>query len=84
MEEKIFEFIKLKTPNLLKVLDFKLKNNDDENGSIYEYYEVRCLLVVPDTSILNNNMLGRIEKTCLVNVSEFKNWLKGEDSIKWL
>ena len=84
MKKQIFDFIKLKTPNLKEVLDVKTKDYDDENGFIGEHYEVRCLLQVPDTSIPINNMLGKKEKICLVSVSEFNSWLKGEDSIKWV
>lgn len=84
MKEQIFNFIQRKTPNLLKVLDVKLKDTDDEHGIINEHYVVRCLLQVPDTSIPINNMLGKKEKICLVSVSEFNSWLKGEDSIKWV
>jgi hypothetical protein len=29
-------------------------------------------------------MLGKVEKNCLVDRQEFNNWLKGEDSIKWV
>lgn len=78
MKKQIFDFIKRKTPNLLKVLNVKLKDTDDE------HYVVRCLLQVPDPSIPMNNMLGEKEKICLVSVSEFNNWLKSEDSIKWV
>ena len=84
MEKQIFNFIKRKTPNLLKVIDVKLKNPLDDYGIINEHYIVRCLLQVSDTSIPINNMLGKVEKNCLVSVSEFNNWLKGEDSIKWV
>jgi hypothetical protein len=84
MEKQIFNFIKRKTPNLLKVMDVKLKDTDDDHGFINEHYIVRCLLSVPDTSIPINNMLGKVEKNCLVDSQEFNNWLKGEDSIKWV
>jgi hypothetical protein len=84
MKEKFFDFIKLQTPNLKKVLDVKLKDVDDETGFIGEHYEVLCLLSVPDTNIPINNMLAEKEQACLVNKSEFKKWLKGENSIKWI
>lgn len=73
---------------LKKHLDFCKKYPDTivgyEHGIINEHYVVRCLLQVPDTSIPINNMLGKKEKICLVSVSEFNSWLKGEDSIKWV
>ena len=84
MKEQIFNFIQRKTPNLLKVLEVKLKDTDDEHGIINEHYVVRCLLQVPDTSIPIQNMLAKAEKICLVSVSEFNSWLRGEDSIKWI
>jgi hypothetical protein len=84
MKEQIFEFIKIKTPNLLEVLDVKLKDTDDEYGIINEHYIVRCLLQAPDTSIPVYNMLGERERVCLVSVSEFNSWLKNENSIKWI
>jgi hypothetical protein len=84
LKKQIFDFIKRKTPNLLKVMDFKLKIADDDHGVINEHYIVRCLLSVPDTAIPINNMLGKTEKICLVDRQEFNNWLKSEDSIKWV
>ena len=84
MEKQIFNFIQRKTPTLLKVLEVKFKDTDDEHGITDEYYVVRCLLQAPDISIPINNMLGEKEKVCLVNISEFNSWLKSEDSIKWI
>ena len=84
MKEKIFKFIKIKTPNLFEVLDVKLKDTDDEYGFVNEHYIVKCLLQVPDPSITINNMFGRKEQNCLVNVSEYNSWLKGEDIIRWI
>lgn len=84
MKKQIFDFIRQKEPNLLKVLDIKLKDYDDDDGFINEHYIVRCLLQKPDTSIPINNMLGETEKICLVSVSEFNKWLRGENSIKWV
>lgn len=84
MKKQIFDFIKLKTPNLKEVLDVKTKDYDDENGFIGEHYEVRCLLKVPDTNIPIENMLGEREKICLVDKQEFKRWVKGESSVKWI
>ncbi len=84
MEKQIFEFIKLKTPNLKEVLDVKVKDYDDENGFINEHYVVRCLLNVPNTNIPINNMLDKREKICLVDKQEFNKWVKGENSVKWI
>jgi len=61
MKEQIFEFIKIKTPNLLEVLDVKLKDTDDEYGIINEHYIVRCLLQAPDTSIPVYNIENSIK-----------------------
>ena len=84
MKKQIFDFIKLKTPNLKEVLGVKVKDYDDENGFIDEHYEVRCLLSVPDTNIPIQNMLGEREKICLVDKQEFNKWVKGESSVKWI
>jgi len=84
MKEKIFKFIQIKTPNLFEVLDVKLKDTDDEYGFVHEHYIVKCLLKVPDPSIPINNMFGRKEQNCLVKVSEYNSWLKGEDSLRWI
>ena len=66
MKKQIFDFIKVKTPNLKEVLDVKVKDYDDENGFINEHYVVKCLLKVPDTNIPIENMLGEREKICLI------------------
>jgi hypothetical protein len=84
MKKQIFDFIKLKTPNIKKVLEVKIKDYDDENGLINEHYEVRCLLRVPDTSIPLENMLGESEKICLVDTQAFNMWIKNESSVKWI
>ena len=84
MKKQIFDFIKLKTPNLKEVLDVKIKDCDDENGLINEHFEVRCLLKVPDTNIPIENMLGEQEKICLVHKQEFNRWMKSESSVKWI
>ncbi len=75
----------MKKPNLLEVLDVKLKEDDDENGFIGEHYIVRCLLSCPDTSIPIDNSMGRKESTCLVDRYEFHKWInKNEKSIIWI
>jgi hypothetical protein len=84
MKEKIFKFIQIKTPNLFEVLDVKLKDTDDEYGFVNEHYIVKCLLKVPDPSYPVYNLFGRKEQNCLVKVSEYNSWLKGEDSIRWI
>lgn len=84
MNEQIFNFIYRKKPNLLKVLDIKLKDVTDEHGISNEHYIVKCLLAKANASIPVNNMLGEMERTCLVSVVEFNNWLKMEQSIKWI
>lgn len=88
MKKQIFDFIKMKTPELKEVLSFKAKDIYDEDGFIGEHYVVKCLLgvplSVPYTNIPINNMLGEQEKTCLVNISEFTRWVKSEESVKWI
>lgn len=72
---KIYDFIKRTTPFLAQVLDVKLRD---------EHYIVKCLVAVPDTNVPVSNMIGREERTCLVDVTEFNKWIKGENSIKWI
>lgn len=77
MKKQIFDFIKRKTPNLLKVLSVvEYKDSED--------YIVKCLLSVPDRSIPVENMVGEREQTCLINKSEFNRWLRCENSIMWI
>jgi hypothetical protein len=84
MRKEMFDFIRLKTPNIKEVLDVRLKDSDDEDGYIGEHYIVSCLLNVLDTTIPINNMFGEVEKKCLVDVDTFKRWLNDKSSIKWI
>ncbi len=83
-KKEIFEFIKIQTPNLAEILDFRIKDSDDENWFIGEHYIVKCLLKVPDTSIPMGNNWGRKEKTCLVNIKAFNRWVESKSDIKWI
>lgn len=82
MKEKMYEFIKLKTPELKEVLDVQIKDCDDEDGVIGEHYIVNCVLNMANIS--TSNEVGDIVKTCLVDKQEFKKWLKKKNSIKWI
>ena len=84
MKKKILEFLQKDKSNVWEILDVKLKDTDDDDGLIGEHYIVKCVLRVPDTSIPMANMFGRIERTCLVNISQFNSWLREKESIKWL
>ena len=81
---KMFEFIKSKNPNLVKVYNVKSKDYDDENGAAYDHYIVECQLAVADTTIPMDNLFGKKDATCLVNVEEYNRWVKNEESIKWI
>ena len=83
MKEDLYEFIKLKTPNLKEVLDFSIKKCDDEEGAIGEHYIVRCILLIPDST---STVFTTIEskRTCLVDRQEFQKWKRKEDSIRWV
>lgn len=84
MKKELFDFIKTKNPYIKEVLDFTIKKDDDDFGAIGEHYVVKCLIYVPDPTIPIHNMLGEIERTCLVDVNEFNNSLKGAKSVIWI
>lgn len=84
MKEKLFTYIHKKTPLLKEVLSFRLKDTDDDYGFAGEHYIVNCLIKQPNLSIPQYNLLDEKEATCLVNVLVFNNWLKQENSIKWV
>jgi hypothetical protein len=79
----LFEFIKLKTPSLKSVVDYSLKDYDDEDGAIGEHIIVKCILSVQDTSATTFAFKEEV-RTCLVDRDEFRKWKRKEDSIKWL
>lgn len=81
---KMFDFIKKKTPNLVKVFSVESKDYDDENGAAYEHYIVKCQIAVPDLSYTVMNMFGKKDATCLVNIEEYRKWVKNEECIKWI
>jgi hypothetical protein len=82
-KSQIFDFIKTKTPNLKEVIDVKIKDTDDDYGTIGEHYIVKCL-VTRISPMSPTGFKEDVEKTCLVSVSEFKKWIRKEESIKWL
>jgi len=80
---KMFEFIKSKTPNLVNVLSVKSKDYDDEDGLAFEHYIVKCKIrMINPTG--SPSWSEDVEKSCLVNVTEYNNWLSKEESIKWI
>ena len=84
MKKEIFNFIKKREPDLERIINYKIKDTDNDNGFIGEHYIVKCLIKVPDTTIPINNKLKEIEKTCLVNISVFKKYMEKKESVKWL
>ena len=58
-----------------------LKQEDDEDGEAYKYYEVECKVewIDPQTP----KFTGALRK-CLVNIEEYKSYLKRKHSVKWL
>jgi len=76
MKEKMFKFIKIKTPHLMHIENIELKDYDDEYGAIGEHYVVRCFLKVKEEMA--------VKKTCLVNAVVFNNWARKEESIMWI
>ena len=66
------------------MLDSKLRDIDDTDGHVGEHFLVKCVIAVPDTNVPVSNMLGREERTCLVDAAEFYKWLNAENSIKWI
>ena len=81
---KMFEFIKNKNPNLVKVFSIESKDYDDENGAAYEHYIVKCQIAVADPSYIVMNLFGKKDATCLVNIEEYNKWVKNEESVKWI
>lgn len=82
IKEKIFEFIRLQNNNVLEVLDFQKKNDDNENS--YEHYIVRCIVDVSNSYISHHNMSNTKEKICLVDILEFRKWLNKKKPVIWL
>lgn len=68
--------------NVYDITLIYLKQEDDEDGSASgEHYEVECRIkwIDPQTP----KFTGALRK-CLVNVSEYTNYIKRKHSIKWL
>jgi hypothetical protein len=72
MEKELLEFIKLNTPSVLEVLEYKVTDNDSSDGFIGEHYIVNC--------VLQNSML----RTCMVDISIFEKWVKKKNSVIWI
>lgn len=82
--QDIFNFIKTKNPNLKRVVRFEVKDVDDDNGCIGEHYIVTCLLNVIKSTSNDIKFEVEEEKICLIDIREFKKWLRGDKSIKWM
>jgi hypothetical protein len=77
-------FIEEESPTTLpikEVSNIKLKDTDDEDGRAGEHYIVECILCGKGPTI---NFETISKQCCLVNIKEFKNWVKSEDKVKWL
>ncbi len=83
-KNQIFNFIKAKTPNLKEVIDVKIKDTDDDYGTIGEHYIVKCLVIQINPMAPNGVFKEDVERTCLVSTSEFRKWIRKEKPIKWL
>ena len=62
---------------VVEVNKITLKDTDDEDGTIGEHYIVEC-------KILRDSELERHQKSCLINVQEFKKYLNKTQPINWL
>lgn len=74
------------TPKIQQVLEIKLKDDDDDNGSAGEHYVVKCQMlhwVVTGTSN-NSGVFEQYEATCLVDRREFDKFVNKEKAIIWL
>lgn len=63
-------------PFVKKVTSVRLKEEDDENGMANEHYIVECVLFLQPACEVNRN--------CLVDVLQYKMWLKHKNAIKWV
>jgi hypothetical protein len=89
METKdyMLNFIKQEEGNTLgitKVLDIKIKDCDDSNGAMGEHYLVTSEIEVPTNTLTSGVEYKKIKGVCLVNVQQFKNYVKKCKSIIWL
>jgi len=73
-------------PKIQKVLDVKIKEEDDDYGAMGERYIVKCLMLRYANTGTNRNAITPIqeEAICLVDVNEFKKFVNKENAIIWL
>ncbi len=78
-------------PKINRVLDVKIKDCDDDYGAMGEHYMVKCeMLVYTNTGTgtvsdcFKSGTFEYIESTCLVNIAEFKKFVRKQHSIIWL
>jgi hypothetical protein len=87
-KETMLKFIKRqedpnKFPQTIEVLNFKIKDSDDDYGSIGEHFVVECKIraVSNKSTCLTFDILTGF---CLVNVREFRKFEAQERSVIWL
>lgn len=82
---KLFRFIKTKYPYVVSVLSVENYSEQDRWG-FYSTgkYLVTCNIEEPSTDGFTTSTIRIVEKNCLVNIKEFKNWLAKEEAIKWI
>jgi hypothetical protein len=67
--------------NIYDITLIYLKQEDDEDGSANEHYEVECRIEWTDPQ--SPKFRGALRK-CLVDVEEYKSYIKRKHSVKWL
>jgi hypothetical protein len=70
-EEKLLEFIQTYDDTVTDLIEFKIKNYDDEYGRMNEHLICKVLKMDWDSTISDYTI---IEKECLVHISTFEKW----------
>lgn len=74
IEQEMLKFLKERGEDVENVISIKLDDCDSEYGYIGENYIVKCTVEV----------ISYIERTCLVDYSEFNRYLKKQNTVRWI
>ena len=86
-EQEMLKFLKERGEDVENVISVKLDEFDSDYGFIGENYIVKCTVEVLSTysnTTSGNKEISYIERTCLVDSSEFNRYLKKQNTVRWI
>ena len=86
-EQEMLNFLKERGEDVENVISVELDECDSEYGYIGKNYIVKCTIEVIATysnTTSGSKEISYVERTCLVDSSEFNRYLKKQNTVRWI